>query len=144
MYTFEKSLFINRPPQEVFDFATNPANFAQWQSSVECAEWTSDGPPGVGSTFMIVTKFLGRKIEAEVEMTGWDPPNLSSFKSVGGPFPVAGTSRYETKENGTKVTLEGQIKPAGFFKLVEGLIGKQVQKQDGDNFDALKLLLEAG
>ena len=144
MYTFEKSLFINRPPQEVFDFATNPANFAQWQSSTECAEWTSDRPPGVGSTFKIETKFLGRKIEAEVEMTGWDSPNLSSIKSVAGPFPIASTSRFEPKENGTQVTLEGQINSVGIFKLVEGLVGKQAKKQDGNNFDALKLLLEAG
>jgi len=26
MYTFEHSTFINRPPQEVHDFITNPAN----------------------------------------------------------------------------------------------------------------------
>ena len=66
MYTFEKSIFTNRPPQEVFDFVTNPADHAQWQSGTEAAEWTSDGPPGVGSTFEVVAKFMGRKIETEV------------------------------------------------------------------------------
>ena len=29
MYKFEKSVFINRPQQEVFDFVTNLANDAQ-------------------------------------------------------------------------------------------------------------------
>ena len=57
MYTFEKSIFINRPPQEIFDFITNPANDAQWRSSSLSAEWTSEGPVGLGSTQRSVDKF---------------------------------------------------------------------------------------
>ena len=144
MYTFEKSIFTNRPPQEVFDFVTNPANHAQWQSGTESAEWTSDGPPGVGSTFEVVAKFMGRKIKTEVEITGWDPPKMYGFKLVAGPFPVAGTSRFEQNDNCKHMTLAGQINSAGFFKLAEGLVGKQTEKQDGNNFNALKLLLDAG
>ena len=64
MYKFESSILINRSPQDVFDFYTNPANNAQWQSGTEASEWTSDSPPGVGSTVKVVTSFLGRKIEA--------------------------------------------------------------------------------
>ncbi len=40
MFTYEKSIFINRPQQEVFDFLYNPANDPQWRSSVESAEWS--------------------------------------------------------------------------------------------------------
>ena len=43
MIAFEKSFFINRPQQEVFDFISNPANHTQWQGSFESSEWTSDG-----------------------------------------------------------------------------------------------------
>ena len=49
MDTFTVTTFINRPLQEVFDFITNPANSAQWQSGTESAKWASEGPVGVGS-----------------------------------------------------------------------------------------------
>ena len=45
MYTFEESIFINRPQQEVFDFVTNPANNTHWSSTTEFAEVTTDAPP---------------------------------------------------------------------------------------------------
>ena len=144
MYKFESSIFINRPQQEVFDYVTNPANSAQWQSGTESAEWTSDGPPGVGSTFKVVASLQGRKIEATVEVTGWDPPSLSRIKSVGGPIPFESTQRFAAQGDGTLLTETGQAEIGGFFKLAEGLVGKQLEKQGEAERAALKLLLEAG
>ena len=144
MYKFESSIFINRPQQEVFDYVTNPANNAKWQSGTESAEWTSDGPPGVGSTFKVVASLLGRKIEATVEVTGWDPPSLSRIKSVGGPIPFEITTKFEAQGDGTFLTQTGQAEIGGFFKLAEGLAGKQIAKQGEVERAALKLLLEAG
>jgi len=143
MYTFEKSIFINRPQQEVFDFVTNPANAAQWESTTESAEWTTDGPPGVGSTIKVVIKLGWRKIESEIEITDWDPFNMYSYMGADGNLQAASKKRFEPKENGTQVTLNAQIKGVGFLKLLEGLVGRQAEKQDGSNYDALKLLLEA-
>jgi carbon monoxide dehydrogenase subunit G len=91
MINFESSLFINRPQQEVFDFLTNPANDAKWQSGTELAEWTSEAPHGVGSTQRSVGKLLGRKIDIAIEVTNWDPPQQMGFKTVGGPLSVEGT-----------------------------------------------------
>ena len=144
MYKFESSIFINRPVQEVFDFVTNPANNATWVSGIESAEWTSDGPPGVGSTIKEVAKLLGRKIEAVAEITGWDPPNLERIKSAGGPLPFESTLKFEAQGDGTLLTETAQVELGGFFKLAEGLVGKQFEKQKESDSSALKLLLEAG
>jgi len=141
MYKFESSIFINRPQHEVFDYVTNPANTPQWQSGTESAKWTSDGPPGVGSTLKIVISFLGRKIEAVAEITGWDPPNLYRTKSLGGPFPFEAASKFEAQGGGTLLTQTVQAEFGGFFKLAEGLVGKQLEKQFEANHAALKLLL---
>ena len=144
MFEFENSLFINRPPQEVFDFLTNPGNDPQWRSSAVSGEWTSQDPIGVGSTFNTIDKFLGRKIESTNEITIWDPPNQFGFKTVGGPMPFEATTTLESKENGTQLTLRGQAELGGLFKIAEGLAGKQIEKQSLADFDALKLLLEEG
>ena len=143
MYTFEKTIFINCPQQEVFDFVTDLANDAQWQSGVKLSEWTSDGPPTVGSTHKVVRNLLGRKVEATMEVTSWDPPNQWGNKSVGGPVPFEGTQKFEAKNGGTQITLTAQAELGGFFKLAEGLVGKQLEKQMETMLAALKTLLEA-
>lgn len=144
MYKFESSIFINRPVQEVFDFVTNPANSAKWQSGTESVEWTSDGPRGVGSTAKVVAKLLGRKIELVVETTIWDPSNQSGLKSIGGPIPFESTSKFAAQGDGTLLTETGQAEIGGLFKLAEGLVGKQLEQQGEANRAALKLLLESG
>ena len=144
MFTFERSIFINRPQQEVFDFLSNPANNAQWQSSNQSAEWTSEGPVGVGSTYRSVGRFLGRKMDSTIEVTIWDPPNQFGSKVVSGPVPFESTGSLESQENGTQLTVTFQAEIGGFFKIAEGLVGKQGEKQFDADLGALKLLLEAG
>jgi carbon monoxide dehydrogenase subunit G len=143
MATYEKSIFINRPQQDVWDFFTDPANSSQW-STTEYAEWTSEGPPGVGSTQRSVGKILGRKFESTSEITAWDPPNEHGYKSTSGPFPWEFTTKLEAKENGTQLNVSGTAEVGGFFKMAEGLVVKQLTKQVDTNFEALKQVLETG
>ena len=143
MATFDKSIFINRPQQEVFDFLSNPANNTLWQSSAQSGEWTSEGPVGVGSTQRSVDRFLGRKMETSAVVSIWDPPNEMGLKSVGGPFPFGFTMKLESKENGTQLTVSGTAEFRGFFKLAEGLVARQLRRQVDTDSEALKLILEA-
>ena len=144
MITFERAIIINRPPQEIFDYVADPANANKWQSQMVSVEWTSEGPPGVGSRQRAVSRFLGRDIDVISEFTVWDPPNQHSFKVVDGPFQVEATMKFEAEESGTKVTMSGQSELSAFFRLAEGLIKKQMERQFDTNLEALKLLLEEG
>ena len=143
MFTFDKSLFINRPPQEVFDFLTNPATFAQWEGSTESSEWTSEGPPGVGSTRRSVHRFLGRKIEGIDEFTIWDPPHRYGIKCVMGPISLQGKIKLESQGNGTQLAETIQVESGGFFKIAERLIGRQIETQFDTNLATVKRMLEA-
>lgn len=142
MYTFKKSIFINVPQQDLFDFVTNPANDTKWRPSTISVEWTSEGPVGVGSTQRSVDKFLGREIESTSEVTIWDPPNEYTWKSVGGPIPYDLSMKFSPKDNGTQLTFNGQAEIGGFFKLAEGLAGKQFEKQIDADLNSLKAFLE--
>ena len=142
MFKFEKSILINRPQQEVFDFVTDLANDSKWQSNIESVERVSDGPIGVGSTWRYVTKFLGRKNETEIQMTSYDPPHQASVKAINGPVPFENTHKFESQNGGTLLTLTGQAEIGGLFKMAEGLAGKQIEKQMEADAAALKKLLE--
>jgi carbon monoxide dehydrogenase subunit G len=143
MYKIEESIYINRSPQEVFDYVTNPTNNVQWMSGTESAAWATSGSPGVGSTYTGVFNFLGRKLEGEVEVTGWNPPNSWSFKTTR-PIAAKTTTKFEAQGDGTLLTQTSQIEIGGYFQLAEGLVGKQLEKLYETNNAALKLMLEAG
>ncbi len=144
MLTWENSIYIDRPQQEVWDFISNPANLSLWSSTAVSGEWTSDGPPGVGSTAREVVKVLGRKTESISEITAWDPPNEYGRKMVGGPVAGEVTMKLDSKEDGTLLTISGTAEVGGFFKMAEGLVRKQTEKQGEIDLKALKRLLEEG
>ena len=143
MATFTVITTIDRPVQEVFDFMTNPANFAQWQSGTKSAKWASDGPVGVGSIFNSVGEMMGREMKMNLEITQWDPPIVWGFKGGSGPMKFEGINKFESKDGGTQVTqtFEGEV--GGLFSIAEGLAIKQLQKQVEADGNALKQLLEA-
>jgi uncharacterized protein YndB with AHSA1/START domain len=143
MAEFTVTTFIDRPPQEVFDFATNPANFPKWQSGAVSADWTSEGPVGVGSTMHSVSRLLGRELESDAEITQWDPPNLFGWKFNSGPIKVENTNKLEPKDGGTLLVQDFQGEVGGFFKIAESLAVKQIQKQVKTDGNTLKKVLEA-
>ncbi len=142
MFEVKKSIFINRPQQEVFDFSTDPTNDPKWRESSISAEWTSEGPVRVGSTAHTVDKLMGREMESTNEVTAWDPPNEYGFKTVGGPMPFEATMKFESKGAGTQLTLSGQAEVGGFFKLAEGLVRQQLEKQIERDIKGLKAYME--
>jgi hypothetical protein len=63
--------------------------------------------------------------------------------SRSGPFPVEATTRCEADGDGTRVTETSKAELSGFFKLAEGLLGKQLQKDRDKALEALRVVLEA-
>jgi uncharacterized protein YndB with AHSA1/START domain len=129
MFETKNSIFINRPPQDVFNVITDPAKQSLWQSMTESAEWTSNGSHGVGSTMKVVARFLGRKIESEIEVTAWEPPHRVDYKFVNGPYPAEVSNTLEPQGEGTLLTARSQGEMGSFFKLAEGLVARQLEKQ---------------
>ncbi len=142
MIEFSKSYHIKRPQQEVFDFMADPANDSKWRDSAVSAEWEGDGPIQVGSRLKTVDKLMGREIESTAEVTAYDPPNKYGQKTIAGPMPFEFTVTLKPEDGGTQVTMAGQAEVGGFFKLAEGLVGKQLEKQLDTDFNGLKKLLE--
>ena len=144
MFQTSNSIFINRNPQDVFNVIIDPAKQSAWQNMADSAAWTTDGSPGVGSAMKVSAKFLGRKIENEIKITAWEPPHRLDYQFVGGPYPAQVTNTLESQGEGTLLTSMSQGEFGSFFKLAEGLVARQLEKQLATNFESLKLLMESG
>jgi len=143
MFEIKNSIFINRSPQDVFNAITDPSKISDWQNMTESAEWSSNGSHGVGSTMRVAARFLGRKIESNIEITAWEPPHRVDYKSVNGPYPAEVSNKLQPQGEGTLFTSQSQGEMGSFFKLAEGLVARQLEKQIDANNESLKLLMEA-
>jgi carbon monoxide dehydrogenase subunit G len=142
MISVEQSIFINRSPEDVLAFVSDPTNITSWQVDAVSAESTSEGPPGVGSTMRLMQKVMGRDVANDIEVTVWEPPHRMCFQSTSGPIQFTGCQSCEESDGGTHFTwsMEGEV--GGFFKVAEGMVAKQLEKSVGENLNRLKSILE--
>lgn len=139
----EVSTTIKRSVEDVFAVISNIENNPKWSTGVLEAQQTSPGPIGVGTTARTVSRFLGRRLENQMEITEYEPYRRFSWVSKSGPFPFQGSVTVEPVEGGTRVngTFEGD--PSGFFKLAEPLIVTIAKRQFQGDLDNLKDLMDA-
>ncbi len=142
MARMETSVVIDRPIEEVFEYATNPENDTKWQSGILESGLVSDGPVGVGSVTREVRTFLGRRLESTSEITEYEPNAKLAFKSTSGPIQYHAQLLFEPVQGGTKLTITGEADTAGFFKLAEGLVVRQFEKEMQAALASLKGILE--
>ena len=60
----EKSIFINTPMEEVFDFVAEPNNLPKYDFMAIEVKERSEGPVGIGTTFIEVVKMPLTKQQA--------------------------------------------------------------------------------
>ncbi len=137
---------IDRSIEEVFAFVTDPNKDPLWHASTLEAEQTSEGPVGVGTTYRIVLKFLGRRIETTYEIIEYEPPHKHCVRITSGPIPAVGCLLLEPTDGGsTRLTQTLDRGELGFFfRLAEPLVRRAINRQSEADLATLKDLLEAG
>ncbi len=83
----ERSITINRPVAQVFAFVSNPENNKQWQPEVIEHKMVSEGPMALGSKMRHVSKFMGRRIESNLDINEFVPNQKIAFHVTSGTLP---------------------------------------------------------
>ena len=141
MVRIEFSVDIDRPPPEVFAYLTDAEKLPQWQAGAIEAEW--QGERAEGARVREVRKFLGRRMESELEVTAYEPDRRLGLKVLSGPVPFSVEQRLEPRNGGTRLTFVGEGEPGGFFRLAEPLVQRAAKRQLQADFEQLKDILEA-
>jgi carbon monoxide dehydrogenase subunit G len=132
---------VNRPPEQVFAFFTNPVNDLKWRSHVQ--EASAQGPIGVGTkVHQVVAGPGGRGIPADLEVTAYEPASQYSFKVIAGPARPVGEFQFAPVGDGTQVSFSLSAELGGIKKL---FMSKPVQRaMDGEmaSLDKAKTLIE--
>jgi uncharacterized protein YndB with AHSA1/START domain len=141
----DQTFSVNRPPELVFDYLTNPSNLAAWQTSKTSVEQLTDGPPQLGTRVRERTKQPGGKeFEQIVEFTEFDRPARVHAHIVEGPYPIDGTWSFEPDGDGTRVHFVAAGALSGLMRLMQPVAKRLIARQMAGCHRNLRRNLEAG
>ncbi len=138
----ERSVVVFRLPEEVFAFVADLRNDPRWVWTLAEVRKTSEGPPGVGTTFLTVPRFLGRLIEAPEEVTGYEPNRRLDTEGGLGPLRYTGSRIVEGVAGGTRFTIKFEVRLGGFLVVAGPIFAPLARRQLETEFASLKDVLE--
>lgn len=142
MIELEIVTHIDVPVEAVFTYSTNNENDPIWMDEVKKVEKTSEGPIGVGSTFINYVDFMGRTFDDTHEVTEYEPNTKMTIVQRTGPVPFKAIYLYQPADEGTRFTMKIEAETKGFFKVASPLVRRQLKSQFEKNLSNLKTLLE--
>lgn len=137
---------IDRPPEEVFSYVTDPARFAEWQYDVVSVRIEGRRPPSVGSRFT-TTRRIGRTERTMTqEITENNPPRSWAAHGVAGPIRPNANITVEPLNDSTRshVTSALDFQGHGIGVPLVPVIRRMAAKGAPRSYQNLKKRLESG
>jgi hypothetical protein len=135
---------VDRPPQEVFSYVTDPTQFVEWQRNVVGGHMDTDGATTVG-TKCLTTRLIGfaeRAVTAEVTHTS---PHTWGVRGIDGPIRAIVNVTVDPIDAGrrSRLTIDLDFEGHGIGKLLVPLaVRRQARNEMPTNLRALKEHLE--
>jgi uncharacterized protein YndB with AHSA1/START domain len=141
------SIEIDRRPEDVFAYVTDPSRLSEWQESLVSARAEGAGPPAVGSK-AITTRRIGRgERTMTMEITELSSPRSWAVRGIDGPVRGIVNGSIEPLDDGarSRVTIELDFEGHGLGKLLVPLVVRRQAKDElPRNSQNLKERLEGG
>jgi uncharacterized membrane protein len=143
------AIVIDRPRDQVADYASDPDHVTSWYANITSVEWRSPRPVSVGSRIAFNARFLGRSLVYTYEVTEIVPGARFQMRTSEGPFPMETTYTWSdaTASDGpggaTEMMLRNRGTPTGFSRLLAPLMVPAIRRANGKDLARLKAILEA-
>jgi len=137
----ERSIWIARPPEEIWDYLADVSNEPQWRDIMIEARWVSEPPYGIGSTGLNVVKGIG---DWPWKIAEWDEPHSVSWDVTGGKFAGSqGGYHVDPEDAGSRVTIYAHFKLSAFTRLLMPIMTRSLGRQFAAELKKLKVIMEA-
>jgi carbon monoxide dehydrogenase subunit G len=136
---------VDRPPQDVFAYATDPTRFGEWQKGVVSGSMEGNGQPAVGAKCITTRRIGFAERPATSELTHIDPPKSWSVHGIDGPIRAVVNVRVEPLDDsaGSRLTISLDFEGHGIGKLLAPLVvRREAEKEMPANLAKLKQRLE--
>ncbi|MFJ9809510.1 SRPBCC family protein [Streptomyces sp. NPDC101158] len=147
MSRIKASVDIDRRPEDVYAYVTDPTHLPEWQESAVKVSRIG-GTPGAAGQKVRVTRHMGRRdIDTDVELTAMDPPRSWHVHGTDGPVRPDLQGTIEPLDNGTRsrVTFDLDFEGHGIGKALVPLVVKPAMRKEMARDERhLKEILERG
>ena len=137
------SVLIRRPPSAVFDYVSDLRHDVAWRTGVVEAAFTSSEPHGVGSEGFDRMEARGREMTSHWVVREIEPGSHVRWDLVAGPIIGAGGYVCEPVGADTRFTLEANVQPAGWYRLLGPIFGAIGRRQNQADVEKLRQIMEA-
>ncbi|HTT85915.1 MAG TPA: SRPBCC family protein [Acidimicrobiales bacterium] len=140
------SVNIRRKPEDVFRILTDFEHYlARWAKGPVAARKLTTGD-GVGTRFTVVARVGPLRATSPYEVKIWEPP--AEFGGSGVAGPVAFDEQYSLAAAGdgdadTNLCQRIVARPRGPFRLVEGVVRRQLRQLIAADLERFRVLVEA-
>ncbi len=135
---------IDRPRNQVADYAADPDNATAWYENIKSVEWKSERPLAVGSLIAFVATFLGRRLVYTYRVTEFVPGDRLVMRTTDGPFAMETTYLWEdTRRGTTRMSLRNRGEPTGFSRVAAPIMERAMRRANRGDLRRLKALLES-
>jgi uncharacterized membrane protein len=144
--SISEHVHIARPIEVVWSFVADSDNTPIWNPLWEHQEVLGGGPMRLGARFLNIGHVGGWRVEAEAEVTRWEPPRRSTVRTIDGPIRAIGSYVLEPEGDGTgfRWELEGVPELGGRIGRLTGSVVTRVGSQGlRAGLERLRTILEA-
>jgi uncharacterized membrane protein len=139
----EHAVTIARPVEKVFAFVADGERGTTWRSGV--LEIRHVSGEGVGSRYrQVVAGPMNRRVDADYEITAFEPNRLIEFQTVAGPVRPRGRYVFEPAGDSTRLTFSLDAQLSGIRGLLLGSAVARTMTAEVRALDRLKTVLEGG
>ncbi|MGW7331002.1 SRPBCC family protein [Streptomyces sp. NPDC054840] len=145
MSAMRKSIDIDRRPEDVYSYLTDPTHLPEWQDSAVSAVPIGDLPVHVGSRILVTRQIGRRRVPTTMEFVELDPPRSWHVHGIDGPVRPDVRGTIEPLDGGarSRVTLDVDFEGHGVGRaLVPLVVRPMVRKEMPRGEEKLKHLLE--
>jgi uncharacterized protein YndB with AHSA1/START domain len=114
--TFENTVVISRPIEQVFGFLSDFENVPKWNYAILETRKVSQGAVGVGTIYQQV-RSVPKRSEERFEVTAYNPPRHLEIRGQLGPFPARLSYALDALAEGTRVTNSVELELRGPGRL---------------------------
>jgi hypothetical protein len=140
--SIEGTIFIGRPPDEVFDFVADERHEPMYNPQLVRVEKVTSGPVGVGTKYRAWIRSGKRTEEMLIETTRFDPPTVLSSSTMLRNMTIHGTLKFSPEGEGTRMSWSWQLEPKGLLRMLRPVVDMLGRRQEKRIWSGLKGLLD--
>lgn len=139
---FEVVEYIERMPEEVFDFMIDSEKAGKIRPAIRGARLLESGPQGRVKRFEVSRQQGGHEVDSQVSVLHGERPLRYTLATEREGLKLIYDYSLEREGTGTKITLKAEVQAEGPKRILAWLVARVLEGQDADLLRALEMAME--